>query len=617
MILAHLRRFALLSWLLTIAMMSLLLPEMAWIDAYNSVFTVLAYASYAAFYLLPFMTLAWLLARYAKLNKSAATVAVVSSALILIFLYADARILSMYGFHINGFVINLLLTPGGIDSLGGDAATQIGFALIIAIVLAGQWLLWRLCQRDAVIRFMPLKRFSLVIGLLVVATIAERLMFGFADLRARGQTLSVAQTIPLYQATRLRTVGKKWGLLVPQQRQLSVKQEGQLQYPLKPLEIHTPAQPYNIIWLVSESLRADMLNEKIMPTTWEFAKKGQRFTHHFSGGNGTRFGMFSLFTGLPGSYWFSFLDDERGAAVMDVVLAQNYQLHLSTAQSFTYPEFERTLFVRVPRENMHVDDQGDGHERDRRNIKRLIDALDARDPSKPIFAFNFFESPHARYYFDEQTAIEKDYLADFNYARADVDSLRRDIVGIKNRYINAVHALDETLTPLWHYLERQQMLDNTIVIFTGDHGEEFMEQGRWGHNSEFVNEQIHVPLVMWLPGQAATVDDRFSAHMDVTATIMPRLGVRNPTSDYALGFDLTQPPQRHYTLLADWERVAYFDRDVKIAIPMTAKGFAQQTVSTANDAPVTDEASVMQQKQSALLQAMRDVSAFKKLGKRE
>jgi membrane-anchored protein YejM (alkaline phosphatase superfamily) len=164
---------------------------------------------------------------------------------------------------------------------------------------------------------------------------------------------------------------------------------------------------------------------------------------------------------------------------------------------------------------------------------------------------------------------------------------------------------------LWRYLEAQKMLDNTIVIFTGDHGEEFMEKGRWGHNSEFVNEQIRVPLVMWLPGQSASVDDRFSAHMDVTATIMPLLGVQNSASDYSMGFDLTQAPARQYTLLADWERVAYLDREVKIAIPMTAKGFAQQTVTTADDQPIDDVSAVMQQKQAALLQAMRDVSLFK------
>jgi len=607
----NLRRYFLMSWLLVIVMMTTLLPRIAFVDVYNSAFTLMAYASYAAVYLLPGFIVAWCITRWLRLHKFAAAVAIVSSAFVLVFLYADARILSIYGFHINGFVLNLLLTPGGIDSLGGDTATQIGFGLIIALVFGWQWLLWRLTKRALIARVFSRRTFKAVFLTLLTFAVLERAMFGIADLRARGETLMVAQTLPLYHPTRFRTIGKKWGLLLPQQRQMSVKQEGQLRYPLNALDIQTPTQPYNIIWLVSESLRADMLSDEVMPATWAFAQKAKRFTQHYSGGNGTRFGMFSLFTGLPGSYWFSFLDEERGAALIDVLLAQQYQLHLSTAQSFTYPEFERTLFVRVPREAMHVDDQGEGHERDRRNITRLIDALDKRDRRKPIFAFNFFESPHARYYFDPATAIKKDYLADFNYARADVDSIRRDIDGIRHRYINAVHALDESLTPLWQYLDAQKMLDNTIVIFTGDHGEEFMEKGRWGHNSEFTNEQVRVPLLMWLPGQAPAVDERFSAHMDVTATVLPLLGVRNPASDYSLGFDLTQAPARQYTLLADWERVAYLDAEVKIAIPMTAKGFSQQTVTTANDEALPDVDAVMQQKQSALLQAMRDISHFK------
>ncbi len=612
MLTANVKRFAIVAWLLVLATMTLLIPRQAWSDGYNMAFTLFAFSAYAALYLLPTTLLAWSVARWLAWPRVTAALAIAGSALAIVLVYADARILSMYGFHINGFVINLLLTPGGIDSLGGDTATKIGFALIIAAVFALQLLLWWSCQQSWAQRWLTPILFKRLLILLVAFTLIERTMYGVADVRARGETLSVAQTIPLYHPTRFRTIAKKWGFLVPQQQQMTVKQEGSVQYPLNELVVNKPSQPFNIIWLVSESLRADMLNPQVMPNTWQFAQKGKRFTRHYSGGNGTRFGMFSLFTGLPGSYWFSFLDDERGAAIIDVVLAQNYQMHLSTAQSFTYPEFERTIFVRVPRENMHVDDKGDGHERDRRNIAKLITMLEQRDPHNPFFAFNFFESPHARYYFDPTTAIEKDYLRDFNYARADVDSLRSDIVGIRHRYVNSVHALDETLTPLWQYLNDHQMLDNTIVIFTGDHGEEFMEKGRWGHNSEFVDEQVRVPLVLWLPGQAATVDDRFSAHMDVTATLLPLLGVQNPASDYSLGFDLTAAPKRQYTLLADWERVAYIDNDVKIAIPMTAKGFSQQTVTTASDQPIGDAATVFQQKQTQILQAMRDVSHFRR-----
>jgi membrane-anchored protein YejM (alkaline phosphatase superfamily) len=48
----------------------------------------------------------------------------------------------MYGFHINGFVVDLLLTPGGIDSLGATASTQLTAGLIVAALLAFQGLVY-------------------------------------------------------------------------------------------------------------------------------------------------------------------------------------------------------------------------------------------------------------------------------------------------------------------------------------------------------------------------------------------------------------------------------------------------------------------------------------------
>ena len=169
--------------------------------------------------------------------------------------------------------------------------------------------------------------------------------------------------------------------------------------------------------------------------------------------------------------------------------------------------------------------------------------------------------------------IRPDYAKDFNYANLDVAELKRNINRIRARYINAVHGLDMTLAPLWRYLEAQRLLENTIVIFTGDHGEEFMEKGRWGHNSDFANEQVQPPLVLWIPGRAPAVDDRLSAHMDLPATLLPLLGVQNPASDHSLGFNLLEPPARLYAVVSDWDRVAYVDENIKIIVPMSSKGF--------------------------------------------
>src|SRR5262245_57423395 len=603
------RLFA-LTWLLTVIAMRGLLPDSSFADAFTSVYTVLAYGTYAAIYLAPTFLATWLLERFIRDRKTSAALAIIGSGLTIVLLYIDARIHSLYGFHINGFVFNLVLTPGGLDSLGGDTKTNLGIVLIIVALMLMPLGLWFVFRLQFWSRITLPRVFAFVLGGLALAHVTERVMYGLADIQSRGEALGVAESLPLHQGMTFRKLGKKLGLAVPQRQKLAVKSSGRINYPAQPLRVTAPAKPVNVIWLVAESLRADMLNEEIMPATWEYSQKGVRFTKHFSGGNGTRMGVFSMFSGLPGTYWFSFVNEERSAAIMDVFLEQGYDVHLSTGQSFTYPEFDRTIFSRVPRDRMHVDESGDGYQRDQRNVARMIETLERRDPKKPVFIFNFFESPHARYYFPPEAVIRPDYLKDFNYARMDMAALKRDINGIRARYINSVHALDMNLAPLWRYLEAHHLRENTVVIFTGDHGEEFMEKGRWGHNSEFVNEQVQTPLVLWVPSAVPAVDNRLSAHMDLTATLMPLLGVQNPASDYSLGFSLLEAPARRYTIVADWDRVAYVDDEVKFTVPMSSKGFFRQRVTDFNDQAMADSSAILQRKNQQLVQVMRDISRF-------
>jgi membrane-anchored protein YejM (alkaline phosphatase superfamily) len=99
--------------------------------------------------------------------------------------------------------------------------------------------------------------------------------------------------------------------------------------------------------------------------------KGVRFTKHFSGGNGTRVGVFSMFSGLPGTYWFSFIHEERSAAVIDVMLEQGYEFHLSTGNPSRTPNLT-DVFSRVA-SIVACYGSGSGDERDHRNIARIIE----------------------------------------------------------------------------------------------------------------------------------------------------------------------------------------------------------------------------------------------------
>ena len=179
-----------------------------------------------------------------------------------------------------------------------------------------------------------------------------------------------------------------------------------------------------------------------------------------------------------------------------------------------------------------------GWQKDQKNVGNLLKFIDTRDKSRPLFTFMFFEAPHARYYFPPESVIRTPYPEDINYFTLSREQLASQIPFIKNRYINSCRHLDTQIARIVEHLEARGLLDTTIVLITGDHGEEFMEHGRWGHNSTFAEEQIRVPFVLRVPGRAPEVVTRMTSHLDVPATFLRILGVENPLRDFTLGFDL-------------------------------------------------------------------------------
>src|SRR5262249_58695092 len=81
-----------------------------------------------------------------------------------------------------------------------------------------------------------------------------------------------------------------------------------------------------------------------------FARGALRFDRHYSGGNSSRAGMFSLFYSIPATYWDAFADDHRPPLLMDLFRQYGYQLGLF-ASSPVYSwvvGLDRTALARVP-----------------------------------------------------------------------------------------------------------------------------------------------------------------------------------------------------------------------------------------------------------------------------
>lgn len=98
---------------------------------------------------------------------------------------------------------------------------------------------------------------------------------------------------------------------------------------------------------------------------------------------------------------------------------------------------------------------------------------------------------------------------------------------IIDTYDAEIRSMDDSFKRLMTYLKENNLYDNTMIIFTSDHGEEFGEHGKWAiHSNTLFNEQIHVPLIIKLPESrfAGTEVNYLTRSIDILPTVMHLLG---------------------------------------------------------------------------------------------
>lgn len=582
--------------------------------SYTSLFNMLTWISYGVIYVTLVLLPLYFIACFIQLNsKLKAVLAVALTSLALLFMRADLMIFDLYNFHFNGFVWNLITTAGGLSSLGGGGDTYVSVTLSIVltiIIQSGLCLFSLKLANNSKINL----QWQYLAWLIAPMLLIQSVMYGISDVKNYGPILSGAQIYPFYKKMTFRGLAEKFGIKAVRltENKLSID-TSRIQYPLGAVEYNNVHQTPNIVLLVAESLRWDRLTPEIMPNTWKLAQKGQFYKQHYSGGNGTREGLFALFYGLYGSYWSSFLYAQRSPILMDRLQELGYQFDLRTSGRFSYPEFNKTLFAKIPVEQLHEEPGKKAPwERDRDNATSLISFIEKRDTAKPFMSFFFFESTHARYDFPETDIIAQPYLKDVNYWGMSRQSLAPKKSELKNRYTNAAHWVDIQMGRVYDSLEKQGLLENTIIVVTGDHGEEFLEKGFWGHNSSFVEEQTHVPMVMWVPKLAHQEIDRLTSHLDVGTTLLQQLGAPHDAQQYSLGADMLSASDRKFIVLSDWHSISVMTDDMKYRIPYASKGFDHWQPTGQKDEVLnsTQSQSLLIENQQVILEAIKNSSKF-------
>jgi arylsulfatase len=100
---------------------------------------------------------------------------------------------------------------------------------------------------------------------------------------------------------------------------------------------------------------------------------------------------------------------------------------------------------------------------------------------------------------------------------------------IVNCYDSEIRYFDENLKKLLRLLRKLYLLDNTVIILTSDHGEEFWEHGKWGHYMRFYDTNIRVPLLIRFPhlAKARKTVSTPVRNIDIFPTILDMLNINH------------------------------------------------------------------------------------------
>ncbi|MFT7669204.1 MAG: arylsulfatase A-like enzyme [Planctomycetota bacterium] len=108
----------------------------------------------------------------------------------------------------------------------------------------------------------------------------------------------------------------------------------------------------------------------------------------------------------------------------------------------------------------------------------------------------------------------------------------KDASYVTDLYDAEVAYVDQQIGLMLERLRETGALDNTLVVITSDHGEEFFEHGASTHGFSLYQEQLHVPLILHWPGhfEGGLVIDHQVHSLDIAPTIAQAARVQAPAS---------------------------------------------------------------------------------------
>lgn len=510
----------------------------------------------------------------------------------------DSRVYGAVGFHLNGFFFRVLLQPNALRETGvplSDVAIFVAGAVVaiaVEVLVGSRFISWAATKGR--------RAWPWALALVLLST-AER-FYGGALVYFGGPAIFAASTVlPLQVPIRIgKFMSTVLGQRAPQDA-FAGKESMRLPTGVSPKEMHLARRP-DVLFVIAESLPANHLDARTMPNLWRRAhEEGALFTRHYSAASSTNYTVFSLMYGLQAQKLEATVGGGRRPVLFPALEDNGYQLRLLAASCVDWMGLKDTVFGGVHEDLLTWCDKSDPATRDPAMLASAREFVEKAD-DRPIFMFLFFFGTHFNYFHAPEDAVftpEWDGSGVLKATGAPADL-------IENRSRNAAHAVDRELEQFLTFFE-QKRGKTPLVVFTGDHGEEFRQKGHIGHGSDVTSEQIHVPAVWLGPGVPRGERDVVTNHVDIVPTLFALLGDTHAPGLYADGMDMFEvAPDRFVVSTVGWEpRYAAIGRDLKVKM---YAGLAGADITDPEDRPIPDGATRMAASAGKILKALRGES---------
>ncbi len=316
-------------------------------------------------------------------------------------------------------------------------------------------------------------------------------------------------------------------------------------------------RPVNVLFISVDTLCADHLgcygyDRPTSPFIDGLAAEGVRFENAFAQASWTLPSHMSMMTSLyPHTHQVE--TDKRtlpkGAATLAQILKKaGYSTTAFVTHAFLSNayQFARGFdFV----EDIHPQVDAKGRKlTSATKADRFVDRVAVwirEQPRRPFLLFLHLFDPHYDYQPPAEfaTMFDPDYRDNapgrYGALRRYIRQVSKKAVSIPADYVRKVLALydaeirftDTHLKRLFGLLEEAGLLEDTLVVFTSDHGEEFGEHGSMeGHQWTLYDEVLHVPLILRFPDGAFGGAEREAIVqlIDIAPTVLDALGMDVP-----------------------------------------------------------------------------------------